>query len=309
MLYKTHQTYKPTTAEKTAFEKAIEGCNYPLTFQYAKEKIKPSHERDESGRKQRNDMPRSISIQPHFTMSDPTHGSVEFRYAKSRNPAKTLNGNPNYTPSSILILNNHLSVKENDWDLAYFLLNHPKCGNGMSNNKTEPYFILEKKVEDAIARADKDRIDAEFATMLYNTDFGLSEEQLRDIALAYHVPGSNTLIPDQLRTELKHMVSGKFTNENNRLDSIKKFMELTDSKETLKLRGTIQRAVDLNYIGIHATKRAWMWKEGEDWGAMIVKTAGNKSNHQSLYEYLETKKGKEVYAQLIEAIEEAAVVA
>lgn len=310
MLFKNHQPYTPTDKEKAAFEKAISTCTWPLTFQYSSNRVRPSRERDDKGNRQRDDMPRSIALQPHYTAADEQTGSVEFRYAKSKQPSPAQGGNPRYLPHALSIISNQLVVKKEDWDLAYFMLSHPKCENGINPKKTNPSFKLEQKAITATMVADRERLEARFRTLIYDEDLGLTEPELRDIAIAYNINQVSILTPDQIRAQLKMKVADSHKRDVTRIASIQEFLETTGSKEKIKLRGTVQRASELDLIGIHPVKKQWMWKdENGEWAGVITKLVNNKTSHKSMYDYLDTPRGQKTYTELKQAVKELQVLA
>jgi hypothetical protein len=271
MLYKNDELYKMTAADHKYVKQRFPV--FPIKLTYPDSRIKPS----KSKHNRLPDKPNSIS----FPMSAPVKskmGTESWRYAENR--IIGTNGRVIWSPTNLVIRSMRL-LQEEDIELIFWLIKCcPFLEEGDNFNGRVPKCAIEDLVGKAEKKATKEADVAKMKALIYAPDIGLSEKELRTVAKAYFISGVDDLSHAQVKLAVETMVN------RDKREGIKNFLNLVDADAALKVRSSIQRAIDKEVITYMVDKRTWAWvtPQGEKNEPICQITAGNEP-HQALYDY------------------------
>ena len=278
MLYKNDVIFELSRFPKEieAIEKHFHG-KFPVKVVYPPERIVKS----KLPHNKLPDKPNSISFDLVDNVKTPT-GTETWRYTE--NVITDLRGKKRYLPKKF-IFNGARELKRNDIELIFFLLRKSSYCRGGDNQGTKVKFMFEDKITEAEKKAEKKAIENKIGLLLYNKEYGLSEERLRAVAMAYFIPNISNLTLAQVRLR----IDDKIHETKNGAD---KFFEMVNEEKEINDRGLIQRAMDMEAIHFDMAKRTWSWKvSGEKGMSLICKIPPNESPHEALYKYLQGNQG------------------
>ena len=272
MLYKNDVIFELSRFPKEieAIEKHFHG-KFPVKVVYPPDRIIKSR----LPHNKLPDKPNSISFDLMANVKTLT-GTEVWRYAE--NIVTDEKGKKHYIPKKF-IFNGVRDLKRNDIELIYFLLRKsPYCLNG-DNQGIKVKFVFEDKVTEAEKKAEKKSIENKIGLLIYNKEYGLSEEKLRAIATAYFIPNVDDLTLPQVRLRIEDKIHEK-------RDGVDKFFEMVETDKEVKNRGLIQRAIDMRVIDFDKGKRIWIWQtKGKQGVSTICKIPPNETPHEALYKY------------------------
>lgn len=249
-------------------------------------------------------------------MVEGTMGSEEWTYY--RTSRKNSDGNGFEFDPPNMIFNGHLMVEKKDADLAFFLMfKSPFVANSFdlkqrptNSDANHIYMILENKAQEAEneIQVTRDKKKVEYMITADERDGILAEEDLRDLALSYHVPQAGTISIQEVQIALINKLN--YLHAHGKRTVYKEFLEITaGSNEKVKIKALAQSAIDKKIIGIKRVgagrKWAYIGAEENTWGDDICKIQQSSSDDDSCINDLSTVllKNKDAYETLRGAVE------
>lgn len=271
MLYKNDTLYEMTPADHKAVRKQYP--KYPIRLIYPESRVKKSR----SKHNRLPDKPNSISFPLVATVRTKT-GTESWRYAE--NKIAGTDGRTIWTPHN-LILRGTMSLKEEDVELIFWLLNCcPFLQEGKNWNKRTPKCVIEDLVGTAEKKAKLEEEQANVKALIYSSRVGLSEAKLRLIAKAYFISGVEELSHAQVKLAVEAEI------HRDRRTGAAKFLDLVDAEQTLNVKAGLQEAVDRGIITYMVPKKTWAWVTGQGKKNEPIATIGASANPQeALYDY------------------------
>jgi len=270
MLYKNEVIYELSRFPKEieAVEKHFHG-KFPVKVVYPPDRIMPSklkHNR-------RPDKPNSISFDLKATVKTPV-GTEVWRYAE--NIIIGEQGKKRYIPKKFLFDGTKF-LDRNDIELIYFLLRKSEYCLGGDNQGKMTKFMFEDLITEADKKAEKKKIETKINILLYGDDLALSEERLRQVAMAYGIKNVDTFTFSQV----KILISNKINESKTGAD---RFFDMVNADEEIAARVSIQRAIDMDVLKYDKNKATWLWKTQEgDRAVGGGKVPPDKSAFDALY--------------------------
>lgn len=252
-------------------EKHFHG-KFPVRVVYPPERIVPSklpHNR-------KPDKPNSISFDYKATVKTP-NGTEVWRYAE--NLITDDRGFKHYTPKKF-IFDGSKSLKRDDIEKIFFLLNKSEYCKGGKNQGPMVKFMFEDLITVAELKAEKKRIDAKIDGLIYGEDFGLSEEKLKAVLQAYQVPGVANYTLAQVKNHLWDKIHETPEGPDN-------FFRMVNAEDEIKTRVSITKAMDMGVLKYDdLMKNSWYWQaSGEKGTTLICKVPPTKSPSEALYDH------------------------
>ncbi len=269
MLSKNGEVYSPPDSE---YAKLAKNPVFKLANRLIKTNPNPKN--------RRKDMPRSFSIEPFYTVTDPkTKKSVEVRYYKSvQNKTKGGVNYPEYNPADIEFGNGaEVRPAKSDPDLWWFLYHHPRQVSSPYRDERPVFFYLEDKAELARGKASKSRMANDAMNLIWGSD-ALDEKEAKRLLQSYNVPNVEDMEDDQVRVDLEKIA---------KKDPIVFLEKSTGASMTL--RAIVQHAVDLKVIKFSdkAKKMGWFYaREDGGLGALIVSVPNTAKQWDTINEFL-----------------------
>ena len=286
MLYKNEEIFNLATHPEE-IKKIVEHFHnkFPVKMIYPPDRVQKSrlpHNR-------LPDKPASLSFKLRAVVKKDT-GTEIWRYAE--NMVIGEHGTKKYMPAN-LVFEGEKWLKRDDIELIFFLLRKCEHCAGGDNNTKKVMFMFEDLVTEAEKRAEKKELDSKIDLLLYNKEYGLPEEKLRQVAMAYGVNNVDNLTPSQVKNALNDKIHGT-------KDGPSRFFDMVNDEEYIKTRVTLQKVVDQGILILHDKDRQWMWKTPEG----TVKVDGGKIPHdkspaQALYDLY---RGDESFRDDIQAV-------
>jgi hypothetical protein len=178
-------------------------------------------------------------------------------------------------------------LQRNDIELIYFLLfkssyrvlgeDELKADSDLKQT-TMPKFMFEDLVSEAEKKAEKKRIDTKISNLLWGDDYGLPEDKLRALAVAY----GNTEVDGYTLAQVQNYLDNTIHATKNGPD---KFFEMVGDDEGIKTRVAITKIMQMGLLKHNDTKRSWFWQTGEKTIKTICTTPPNKSPMDAIYDY------------------------
>ena len=270
MLLKNGERYTLTTADKKVVAKFFP--KFPARLTYPPERVK------KNTRNTKPDKPSSIKT-PYFVSKKTLAGTETWRYYEYEHHLD--GGRVKYTPTH-MHLTGSMPITENDKELAFWLINaSPYLKGGLNYNPDKvPKYAIENLIDKAEIEAAKKEKDTEFNTLIYNSQIGLPEDRLRQIASAMYIDGVKELTLPQVKLAVEWEV------KRDKKEGVEKFLELAKAKQVLEIRSSIQKAIDNNLIKYNKSKKEWHWitdhgKKNE----LITKINPTVQENEALYAY------------------------
>lgn len=265
---------------------------FPLVIMYPPERIKKSH----SKQNLLPDKPNSISFDL-FASVKTKSGSEFWRY--SENVLTGAGGIKRYTPRKFKFTG-HVTLKETDIELAWFLYTKsPYCRGGLNEGRIIK-FVFEDKISEAEVRAEMESVRTTVKALIYGKELGLSESRLRALAKAYFIKNVDELTFAQVKVAIEHQINRDSTN------GYQKFIEMTRMDEIIKIRMRMQSLMDADLIVFDTGKRQWLWKTGDKTTELICKIAPAANPNDTLYDYY---MGNKDFQEMVEVVEKTNKVA
>lgn len=227
----------------------------------------------------RKDVPRSFSIEPFYTYTDPkTNETFELRYFEHKvNKKSGGDSYSEYTPSEIEFGQSaELRIAPSETDLWWFLHHHPRQASSPYRDSGKAvFFYLEDKAEQARGKATKSRMAAHAIGMIWGED-ALSEKEAKRLLQSYNVPKVDELIDEQVRLDLE-----KRAKKDPGI-----FLEKS-SGASMNTRATVQRAVDNGIIKYSEKKQGWFYvREDGMLGGLIVAVPNAAKQYDAINDFL-----------------------
>lgn len=270
MLYKNDEPYKLAPNDLATIKKRFHD-KWPLKIVYTPERIVKSR----SPQNKLPDKPNSMSW-PLTSVVRSESGTEQWRYAE--NVTIKEHGVKKFTPRNFRFTGN-LSFNRTDIELVWFLYTKSEyCRGGLNQGRTIK-FMFEDLINDAEVKAEKESLAAQVKALIYGKDFGLSEERLRALAKAYFIKGVDELTFAQVKIAIEHAIM------RDPKEGYTKFVEMTDMNELIAARSKIQNMVDMGFLLFDATKKEWIWLDGEKKPDRICKVPPAMSASDAIYDY------------------------
>lgn len=197
-------------------------------------------------------------------------GRGEWRYSPVM-PGVDANGNPIFT-ESCKIFSEVEYVRENDIELAYFLLNHNPSVKSGRITIVDDEADAQKKVDSF-----SDDLDLRFHLYSKNSPVANDKTLLEDIAVTFGVKDVESLGIAQLKNRIYDVVIlGDRTG--NRFINTKEFMNLIDNDGKRRVAQIIYRAVKNGDLQYSPKTYGFHFVEGGKLGEKIVDIAGKDSS-------------------------------
>jgi len=270
MLYKNEEPYKLAPTDVKTINERFHG-KWPLTIIYPPERIVPSR----SKQNKLPDKPNSMSWPLTATVKTKL-GTDQWRYAE--NVIIKEHGLKKYTPKNFRF-NGRRPFEETDIELVWFLYTKSQYCKGGENQGKTIKFMFEDLITDAERKAERESLISGVKTMIWNKDFGLSEERLRALAKAYFIKNVDNLTFAQVKMAIEHQVMRDPQHGHQ------KFMEMTNMEELIVIRGKIQEIVDKGYLKYDVVKKEWLWLEEGKKATKIIKVPPSADPNDAMYDY------------------------
>jgi hypothetical protein len=220
------------------------------------------------------DKPASLSFKLRSVVKT-DKGTEVWRYAE--NVIVGDHGTKKFMPANF-VFEGKRELKRNDIELIFFLLRKCEHCFGGDNNTGKVMFMFEDLVTEAEKRAEKKELESKIDLLLYNKEYGLPEEKLRQVAMAYGVSNVDGMTLPQVKNTLNDKIHGT-------KDGHVRFFDMVNAEEEIKTRMTIQKVIDQGILIHNEKDRAWQWKTPQ--GVEKVaggKVAPNKTPMEALYD-------------------------
>ncbi len=269
MLYKNEEPYTLAKPDIDAIETFFHH-KFPVRIVYPPERIQKSrlpHNR-------LPDKPNSITFKLKAIVKT-DKGTQVWRYAESM--VVNERGAKNYTPTHLQFMGS-MYLKRNDIELIYFLLRKCEhCFGGDNYKGSKPKFMFEDLVTEAEKRAEKKARESQLDIILYNKEYGMEEEKLKDIAMALDIT-----VEDKTMSQIKNTISDKI---HGMKDGFDRFFNMINAPEEIATRVRLKKVIDMGVLIFHDKDRLWQWKTPDG----IEKVTGgkvspNKTPMESLYD-------------------------
>lgn len=274
--------------------KKITGDKWPQVFLYIPKLLTPNHLNGG-----REDSPRSVVVPTLSVVTDSKSGQQEPLQYYTSSTFRDVGGvnREVYTPSHITFMRK-ITVKEGQKDLFWFLWNSKYNASGPSGKTSSTHFFyLQNTTKEATEFISTQGLELSAAVAIINESAGLPNDKIREVAAAYFIPNSSTTEPVELRKKLYELVfrvDRRLGKPNP--ETIKKFVKDVKSDEVLRLKSSIQKALDLNMISHNSQKKKWYYLDHEHNPTTVICDALTKMNAiDDLYSYL-SRKGNEAEA-------------
>lgn len=244
MLYKNDELYRLTAQEHKEIRQLYP--KFPIKLTYPASRVKPSR----LAHNKLPDKPNSISF-PFVATVKTKEGSDVWRYAE--NKIIGTNGKIVWSPHNFFLRGSRWLQAE-DIELIYWLVRCcPFLEGGDNWNGKVPKCAIEDLRGEAEKKAAREAEIATMKALIYSPDIGLSEDKLRIIAKAYFIKDVDDLSFPQVKLAVETMV------QRDRANGIQNFIDLTKAEITLKIKSSIQQAVDRGIIDYMPNRKMWAW--------------------------------------------------
>lgn len=267
MLLKNGEKYDLTKKDKEELRKIYPSSKYMLI--YPPERVKKNPEPENV----LPDKPSSISFP--LTAKKVVDGETQI-WTWCERSFRDDKGNPNYIPRSFSFEGKKLI---SDIELLYwFHYCCPSLKGGKNFNNRIAKCMIENLQAEATKKANSRREDAKIASLLYNEDIGLSDDEILQAAAAYWISTEDLHI-DQVKILLEEAIKKK-------KNGLEEFEALMKTDQVLKVRSMLQKAIELRLIFYHIPSRTWSWRtEGNKKNIPIEKVPPGMDEHVFLYEH------------------------
>lgn len=277
MLYKNDKEWELSPKEKAEM---IKQYGKPMIF-----KLPPSEYKwDEKNKK--FVCRRSTALEPFYNYYDEKDKSdVQIRYVKQMQ--RLSETNISFLPANIYLdQRGELYTQKNDWDLNYFLCNHPMNGENEKRDTTGAVlFVTINKEKEATKKAEGKTKLVYGLGLIWNDNGGLGIERLRLIAKSYGVSSVDELSDDQVRNELD-LICHKDPVE---------FIKNTEG-ERITARAIIQEAQDHSVLRYDINNGHWFYVDEKGTvGDVVYRVAIGKDKVDALIHFLISEDTKRNY--------------
>jgi hypothetical protein len=283
MLYKNEEIYKLDAKEVKGIEEYFHN-KFPVKMIYPPDRIQKSrlpHNR-------LPDKPASLSFKLRSVVKTDM-GTQIWRYAE--NVVVGDHGKKKYMPANF-VFEGEKWLKRDDIELIFFLLRKCEHCSGGDNNTGKVMFMFEDLVTEAEKRAEKKEKESRLDILLYNKEYGMEEERLRDIAMALDIT-----VADKSLAQVKNAISDKVHTMKNGFD---RFFDMVNAPEEIATRVNIKKVIDMGVLQFHDKNREWQWQTPQ--GTEKVKggkVSPNKTPIEALYDLY---KGDESFRDDMQAV-------
>lgn len=237
---------KKIEVTKKLLEKECGITNFPVVFRLTNQLIKKQGK--SSGKADQLNFGKSFSFPSWFNAQDDEKGTIEIRYFKT---TKGFGDQKTYLPNEVTMGSRaDITVPETDLDLIYFLALHIRNANSKYRDPSrKPWFFLEDLVKEAEIKANKKKLLNKIDTLLWNEEFGLSDDKLREVAKTYEISMVDKKSLDQIRVILDPLAKA----------NPDEFLERTNNKKDMKLVAFLNDCVDHKIIGHKKVRNSHSW--------------------------------------------------
>jgi hypothetical protein len=276
MLFRDNEKYKLTENQIKEFKEAV-GLEFPMTIKYTKDRVSfdPRNEVEV--------YPEAIHIRPVGNEITDT-GIVTWRYAK--NVKTNRKGQKVYEPN-VMTLNKTRLFTKRDIEFVWWLWKACPLLKGGMNEGPRPSFEFENVDAENAIRVEVARKRATVEKLIYDE---LQEEELRDIARAYFLPGADKAGLSTLKVHLINYIS-----RSGKVEDYNRFLEEFDqSNAELETRSIFAKAFDNGFIQYRSSTKTWHWVVDGDLGDVITKMRTKETTVKGLYNQLKNDRTRTV---------------
>lgn len=162
-----------------------------------------------------------------------------------------------YTPAFTELPGGYGTFYEKDQEfLIWMFLAFPNLEGGMNENSSPNIITFDLPHIERKKSVEFDTLYGEVLTLITNRKLGLGETALRKLLTSYFVPNVDAMDENDIMDFMKREAI-KGNNQQEQIESMKKFLARNSNSETLKIAWLCQRAIEKGFIVWDYKRNTW----------------------------------------------------